>query len=96
LSLSPALGQVFFIGDGVTNANVIQQFIAPALATRLFLGIPDGFAFVGVPGYYDDNDGSYRIRIGINEIPTIPEPSTLLLLGGGLLGMMLLRRKFRK
>lgn len=84
LSLDPLLRQVFYIGDGVTSGGVFQTFIAPAGATRLFLGIPDGFGFVGAPGAYDDNDGSYRVRIGINEIPTIPEPGTYALLLAGL------------
>ena len=76
MSLSPDLGQVFFIGNGVTSGGDFQTFTAPAGATRLFLGVPDGFGFDGPPGAYDDNDGSYRVRIGINEIPTIPEPGT--------------------
>lgn len=84
LTLTPALGQIFYIGDGVTSGNVFQTFIAPAGATRLFLGIPDGFSFGGAPGAYDDNDGSYRVRIGINETPTIPEPATWMLMLAGL------------
>jgi hypothetical protein len=77
-SLSPVLGQVFYIGDGITSGGDFQTFIAPAGATRLFLGIPDGFAFDGPPGAYDDNDGTYRVRVGVNQIPTVPD-------GGGLL-----------
>lgn len=91
-SLAPALGQVFYIGDGLTDSNVFQQFLAPSGATRLFLGIPDGFGFDGAPGAYDDNDGSYRVRLGINEIPSVPEPATLSLLGLALLGAAALRR----
>jgi hypothetical protein len=92
LTLMPDLGQVFFIGDGQTSGGVFHEFIAPAGATRLALGIPDGFGFVGVPGAYDDNDGAYRIRIGINEIPTIPEPATLALFGTGLFGFAFARK----
>jgi hypothetical protein len=84
-SLSPLLGQVFYIGDGVTSGGEFQTFIAPTGATRLFLGIPDGFGFVGGPGAYDDNDGSYRVRIGVNEVPPpVPEPQSLALLAAGL------------
>jgi hypothetical protein len=86
LTLAPVLGQVFYIGDGVTSGNVFQTFIAPAGATRLALGIPDGFGFVGLPGAYDDNDGSYRVRIGINQVP-VPEPATLALLGAGFIAV---------
>ncbi|MBN1567456.1 MAG: PEP-CTERM sorting domain-containing protein [Acidobacteria bacterium] len=83
-SITPGLGQVFYIGNGMTTGGVFQQFIAPIGATRVAFGIPDGFGFVGSPGAYDDNDGAYRIRVGINEVPDIPEPSSLLLLGTGL------------
>lgn len=79
-TLSPALRQVFYIGDGVDSMGDFQTFMAPAGATRLFLAIPDGFGFVGAPGAYDDNDGGYRVRIGVNEIPDVPEPGSLLLL----------------
>lgn len=98
LSLSPAIGQVFFIGNGVTTGNVFQSFIAPTTATRLFLGITDGFNFNGVPGAFDDNDGSYRIRLGINEDPRnpttgVPEPTTLAMLGIGVLLLGVQRRR---
>lgn len=95
LTLTPELGQVFYIGDGVTSGGEFQQFVAPTDATRLFLGIPDGFGFVGAPGAYDDNDGSYRITIGINEIPTIPEPGTVALMGLGLIGVFAASRRVR-
>jgi len=92
LTLFPEIGQIFFIGDGITSTNVFQQFIAPAGATRLFLGIPDGFGFDGNPGAYDDNDGSYRIKVGINQTP-LPEPNILALIGLGMLGFIFVRRK---
>jgi hypothetical protein len=39
---------------------------------------------VGGPGAYDDNNGSYRVNIGVNETPirTVPEGgSSAILLG---------------
>jgi hypothetical protein len=66
-TLLPDLGQVFFIGDGVNSAGTPQEFTAPAGATRFVLGVPDAFGFNGEPGAFDDNDGVYTIRFGINE-----------------------------
>lgn len=85
---------MFYIGDGVTSGDAFQQFIAPAGATRLALGIPDGFGFVGEPGAYDDNDGAYRVRVGINASPVIPAPGAILLgiFGTGLAGWLRRRR----
>ncbi|MBN2450689.1 MAG: InlB B-repeat-containing protein [Lentisphaeria bacterium] len=62
-ALSPQLGQVFFIGDGSTAGKAQQVFTAPAGATRLFLGIADGFAFGGAPGAYDDNIGGFLVTV---------------------------------
>jgi hypothetical protein len=92
--LSPGLGEVFFIGNGKNSLDAFQSFIAPTGATRLFFGIPDGFAFNGPPGYYDDNDGSYRIRVGVNETPApVPLPAAGLLLVAGIGALGALRRK---
>ena len=42
--------------------------------------MPDGLGFVGNPGAYDDNDGSYQVLLGVNETPSssIPEPTSLM------------------
>ncbi len=90
-SLEPELAQIFYIGDGIKTDGSFQTFIAPTGATRLFLGIADGFGFGGLPGAYDDNDGSYRVVLGINEIPSqpVPEPSSSLslLVAGAIIGV---------
>ena len=95
LSLSPVIGQVFYIGDGKTSGGTFQEFIAPAGATRLFLAIPDGFGFVGAPGAYDDNDGFYQIKIGVNQVPAIPEPETYALMLAGLALLRVVARRRR-
>jgi len=94
-TLSPQLGQVFYIGNGLTAALSFKQFVAPVGATRLFLGIPDGFGFNGPPGAYDDNDGAYRIVIGVNSVP-VPEPQTYAMLGIGLIALGMVGRRRRK
>lgn len=64
-SYSPALGQLFFIGDGLTGVETgeTQTFIAPAGATRLYLGFADGYDFVGAPGCYGDNSGAFMVKV---------------------------------
>ncbi len=61
-SLSPALGQVFFIGDGLTSdtkagqfSGSPQSFVVPPGAKRLFLGTGDG------SGWYN-NAGSFSVE----------------------------------
>jgi hypothetical protein len=75
LTLSPALDQVFYIGDGLTGTGTgtTQTFDAPAGATRLFLGVPDGADFEDTPGTYDDNTGSFSVTV---TGTTVPEPSS--------------------
>ncbi|MFO1484723.1 MAG: LamG-like jellyroll fold domain-containing protein [Verrucomicrobiaceae bacterium] len=75
-TLTPALGQVFFIGDGLTSGGIAQQFIVPAGATRLFFGVPDGYdgtLYHGAPTAYSDNSGSVSLRAVVTPsvTPTI-------------------------
>lgn len=93
-SLSPALQQPFFIGDGLTGNGTgsVQNFVVPAGATRLFLGTMDEF------GWYD-NSGSFNVTVSSGVTPPpppptgVPEPGTLPLLAGILAGFFLLRRR---
>jgi hypothetical protein len=75
-TLQPKLGQLFFIGDGAPSAAVAtrQSFIAPAGATRVFLGFADASSFSGQPGCYDDNVGALTVDV--------ISPQGLMLTGG--------------
>src|SRR5262249_40083407 len=72
--LSPALGQTFFIGDGLTPGGDHQVFHVPTGATRLALGFADGFAFTGMPGFYDDNGGAFTLDSVSVLLPPPPPP----------------------
>jgi hypothetical protein len=65
-SLLPLLKQPFFIGDGLTSSNIVQQVIAPTGASRLYLGTMDG------SGWYN-NEGSFIVEV-------VPEPGSVVLL----------------
>lgn len=92
-SLSPLLGQVFFIGDGKTGtgSGALQSFVAPAGATRVFLGFADAFEFGSLtnpPGFYGDNLGTLEATV----VFLTPEPGTFLLSGAALAAWFLRRR----
>jgi Flp pilus assembly protein TadG len=61
-SLSPLVQQVFFIGDGRTDTGVLQTFVIPTGATRLFVGTWDGYQ-------WNNNFGQYIITA--HNSPTI-------------------------
>jgi hypothetical protein len=92
-TLSPGLNQIFWIGDGLTGtgSGILQNFVAPLGATRLFLGTVDGFE-------WNNNTGGYDVSI-MTSVPCnlcVPEPSVwaLMLAGFGLAGTALRRRRF--
>jgi hypothetical protein len=41
--IAPAIGQIFFIGDGKDSAGAMQAFVVPPGATRLFVAIMDQY-----------------------------------------------------
>jgi len=59
-TLNPSIGEVFFIGDGLTGTGTgtVQAFIVPPTATHLYLGYIDGSN--GIPQSYNDNAGELR------------------------------------
>ena len=75
--LEPALGQVFFIGDGRTSDGIVQQFRVPQSATRLFLGMADICMPGEAAGCYFDNDGSLEVTMswGTPDTATLPAPA---------------------
>ncbi len=82
-SYSPALDQIFFLGDGMTSGAVTQQFYAPTGATRLFLAAADSY------GSSTGNLGQLSVDItGATPVSPAPEPATwaLMLIGLGLIG----------
>jgi hypothetical protein len=66
-TLAPEVGQVFFIGDGLTGTGdgEAQTFIAPGGATRLFVGFADASGFYGEPGCYGDNGGEFQAQVNL-------------------------------
>ena len=88
LTLAPQLGQVFFIGDGLTGtgSGTVQQFFAPPTATRLYLGFADALAYEGLAGHYQDNIGTLNVTVQI-----VPEPGIWVMLGLGFLGWYAMR-----
>ncbi|HKP04854.1 MAG TPA: hypothetical protein VJU77_15990 [Chthoniobacterales bacterium] len=63
--LTPEIGQIFFIGDGLTGTKTgnLQKFEVPPSATRLYLGLADSGdrRKETAPGYYSDNTGAFSL-----------------------------------
>src|SRR5580693_3666757 len=63
--LQPLIGQVFFVGDGLTGTGMgsRQLFMVPPTATHLYLAYVDSCSSSGYssPGCYFDNQGSITV-----------------------------------
>ena len=68
-ALSPRIGQVFFIGDGLTGtgSGSMQVFGVPPTATHLYLGYVDACSGGPVPSCYPDNAGSLTAIFQIED-----------------------------
>ncbi len=90
--LAPGLGEIFFIGDGLTGtgAGAVQEFTAPVGAMFLYIAVADSYgSSVGNPGALSvDYTGATLVA------DAVPEPAAwaLMLLGFGGLGVTLRRR----
>ena len=64
-SLDPQLGQVFYIGDGLTRTGKgkTQRFVVPSGAKNLYLGFADAPNATGPCGAYDDNSGLLKGKV---------------------------------
>lgn len=71
--LAPQIGQVFFIGDGKNANGNLQIFVAPANATRLYIGLIDAPSFYGFSSCYADNTGGFEYTVKSNQ-PYQPLP----------------------
>lgn len=58
------------------------SFVVPLDATKLYLGLPDGFSFQGPPGTYNDNTGGFTVT-GVG----VPEPASWAVMLVGLIGL---------
>ncbi len=87
-SLSPEIGQSFFVGNGWTDGGMLQDFVVPTGATRVFFGFADAGYFTGEPGTYADNDGAFAADVSFNVVPA---PGSIALLGLG--GLIATRRR---
>jgi hypothetical protein len=68
-SLAPELGQVFFVGDGLTGTGTgkRQDFTVPSGATTLYLAFADAPNGSGPPGAYSDNKGFVSGNVDFNR-----------------------------
>ena len=60
-TLEPELGQIFYIGLGGEES----AYVAPAGASRLYLGIPDAEFVQGAPGWYGNNAGHFEVAVDV-------------------------------
>jgi hypothetical protein len=96
--LEPALDQVFFIGDGRTSDGVVQQFLVPPGAARLFLGMVDILEPGRAAGWYIDNHGSLEVtaswlRLRLYRGPGILDTWLLLAVVGAIAFLTVVRAR---
>lgn len=93
---SPQLGQIFFIGDGLTGtgSGTPQDFQIPSGATSLYLANADAST-------WKDDVGSFKAIVisallPIPQAVVVPEPGTIAMLAVGVLSLLFAGRRHRR
>lgn len=64
LILAPKLRQPFYIGDGRRSGGEVQRFVVPPGATRLFIGMMDGYE-------WNNNVGQFKTSVHVSGSVTL-------------------------
>jgi hypothetical protein len=95
VNFRPQIGQTFYIGLGRTTGGTLQNFYAPAGASRLYMGFADGWHFHGGPSWYNDNSGALLVNLAMDQYTTTPEPASTALVALPLLAFAAYWRRKR-
>lgn len=63
-AIAPKLQQVFYVGQGQTSTGTQQEIVVPANATRMFVGVMDGWE-------WDNNTGGFNVTITQKYVTTV-------------------------